>query len=198
MIDKFTDKLVALSRIERSRFFKIGAILGGATVMLLLAPAALVAVSEIVLRVMQGELWRLVEVVISFFALAAGLGTVIWAAVTQWQRGHGTPAPIAPPQELIVDGPYRLCRNPIQLGAMLYYLAVGTLYHNLITGILCFTMALGAGHLYHRRVEERELEKRFGEAYAAYRDRTPFVFPRFGKRNGNGENPGPSSGKAAL
>ena len=32
--------------------------------------------------------------------------------------------------------------------------------------------------LYHARIEERELEARFGQAYLEYGARTPFMIPR--------------------
>ncbi len=37
--------------------------------------------------------------------------------------------------------------------------------------------------IYIKRVEERELEARFGEAYRVYKENTPFIIPRiFGMR----------------
>jgi protein-S-isoprenylcysteine O-methyltransferase Ste14 len=36
--------------------------------------------------------------------------------------------------------------------------------------------------IYIKRVEEQEMEMRFGEEYLAYKRQTPFLIPRFGKR----------------
>jgi protein-S-isoprenylcysteine O-methyltransferase Ste14 len=88
---------------------------------------------------------------------------------------------MAPTQKLVVTGPYKLCRNPIQFGAILYYLGVGTASRGLGCGLFMAVSAAIIGSLYHRFVEEKELEKRFGRDYVAYRARTPFLLP-FGSR----------------
>jgi protein-S-isoprenylcysteine O-methyltransferase Ste14 len=36
--------------------------------------------------------------------------------------------------------------------------------------------------VYIKRVEEREMEARFGDAYRAYRRNTPFLLPRLGRK----------------
>ncbi len=100
-----------------------------------------------------------------------------WATLTQWRLGRGTPAPMAATQRLIVEGPYRLCRNPIELGAALYYLGFGTLFGSLGAGVFASLAALVLGSAYHKLVEERELLARFGDDYRRYRRRTPFLIP---------------------
>jgi protein-S-isoprenylcysteine O-methyltransferase Ste14 len=96
-----------------------------------------------------------------------------------WFVGEGTPAPTAPTQRLVVEGPYKLCRNPMKLGAISYYLGLGTLFHSLTTGLICFFVGLIIGTLYHKLVEEKELLIRFGEDYEKYKRSTPFLMPRF-------------------
>jgi len=46
--------------------------------------------------------------------------------------------------------------------------------------------------MYIVRIEEQELAARFGAAYLAYKEQTPFLIPRLGARR-----PGGGSGKAA-
>lgn len=119
-----------------------------------------------------------------WIVLVAGLWLLGASVFTQWTAGGGTPAYSAPTVRLITSGPYRLCRNPIQLGAMLYYLGLLTLLSSPLSGLLVFVLGGLTGSFYHGRVEEKELEQRFGQAYQEYKARTPFLIPRIFKRNG--------------
>ena len=113
------------------------------------------------------------------FMVAGALGLVFtfWSIRTQWLVGKGTPAPFAPPDRLIVSGPYRLCRSPLVFGTVCLNLALGTLAAGLAPGALlacCVAMGLW---IYHRRVEEKGLKKRFGREYEKYREDMPFMLP---------------------
>lgn len=110
-----------------------------------------------------------------------GFSLGFWAVEAQLTRGRGTPLPVMPTQELVIDGPFRYCRNPMTLGAILAYLGMA-LAARTVTGVL-LVLGLAAGLLtYLRRLEEGELAERFGEPYAAYRRRTPFIIPRLPTR----------------
>lgn len=108
---------------------------------------------------------------------AAGFSLGAWSIDTQLNRGRGTPLPMMPTQELLTEGPYGWCRNPMTLGTVLAYLgiAVGARTPAGMALVLSFATALLT---YLKRAEERELAERFGEAYAAYRRETPFIVPR--------------------
>jgi protein-S-isoprenylcysteine O-methyltransferase Ste14 len=115
--------------------------------------------------------------------ILGGLVTVLgfslgfWSVNTQLTRGRGTPLPVMPTQELLTDGPFRLCRNPMTLGAVLAYLGMAVAARTVAGTAL--VLALAATLLvYLRRLEEGELTARFGEAYLAYRRETPFIIPR--------------------
>ena len=108
-----------------------------------------------------------------------GSGMLVWSVKSFWTDGGGTPAPFAAPQRLVITGPYRYCRNPIQLGAMFLYFGMGATADSLITGASMLILALVVGTLYHRTIEEKELRMRFGAEYEEYRRRTPFLVPRF-------------------
>jgi protein-S-isoprenylcysteine O-methyltransferase Ste14 len=103
---------------------------------------------------------------------------LLWATVTFWRAGGGTPAPVAAPQRLVVAGPFLYSRNPIMLGAVLYYLGAGSLWLSPTAGLLMALVALALGAAYHHFVEEKELRLRFGAAYDEYRRTTPFLIPR--------------------
>ena len=56
--------------------------------------------------------------------IAAGLGVILWAAVWFWRKR----TPIEPhhvPKALIVEGPYRLNRNPIYTGLAVILIGTG-------------------------------------------------------------------------
>lgn len=58
------------------------------------------------------------------------------------------------------------------------YLGVGILFHSIGAAFLVLVFA-SALLIYIKRIEEKEMEIRFGQAYLAYKQRTPFIIPRF-------------------
>jgi protein-S-isoprenylcysteine O-methyltransferase Ste14 len=116
---------------------------------------------------------RMLGVLLTILGYSLGF----WSVNTQLTRGRGTPLPVMPTQELLTEGPFRYCRNPMTLGTILAYLGMAVAART-ITGA-AFVVALAASLLtYLKRLEEGELAERFGEAYLAYRDATPFIVPR--------------------
>lgn len=77
---------------------------------------------------------------------------------------------------MVTDGIYGLVRHPQYAGLML--LVIGSLI-NWPTPIT-LVMAPILIFMYCRlaQQEEKELEKRFGEVYKHYRDKTPAFFPK--------------------
>ncbi len=111
----------------------------------------------------------------------AGFALGFWSVDTQLDRGRGTPLPVMPTRELVTEGPFRYCRNPMTLGAILAYLGIAVAART--AAGLAFVLALAATLLvYLKRLEEQELAERFGEAYLAYRRTTPFIVPRLSGR----------------
>jgi len=111
-----------------------------------------------------------------------GLFFAFWSIGDQVTRGRGTPLPMLPTQELLTQGPFRYCRNPMTLGTILAYSGLG-IAAGTISGIglvLCFGALL---ILYIKGIEEKELAERFGDAYLAYKGEVPFMLPRFPKRD---------------
>jgi protein-S-isoprenylcysteine O-methyltransferase Ste14 len=105
-----------------------------------------------------------------------GLALGLWTNVVQFTVGRGTPVPLAPPRRLLDQGPYSRTRNPMALGAVGYYLGLAIAHGSL--GNLALAAGFGAAlAAYIRLVEEKELEKRFGDSYVEYRARVPFFFP---------------------
>jgi len=86
-----------------------------------------------------------------------------------------------PTQELLTDGPFRYCRNPMTLGAVLAYLGIAVTSRTPVGIALVLSLATCL-LVYLKRFEESELVERFGEPYRAYRRATPFLIPRFTER----------------
>jgi protein-S-isoprenylcysteine O-methyltransferase Ste14 len=74
---------------------------------------------------------------------------------------------------------YKYTRNPMSLGYYLFTLSIG-----FISGSTLFTLAVLLGlipaHIFFLKyLEELELELRLGESYKEYKQKTPFLIPRF-------------------
>lgn len=177
-VTRFVDTLVGAAAKPRSAGYKIGVAIGGALLFLAGVPALLFLAGVAIEKHLLVDSWRWLEKAFSFVCLGIGLGFMTWSVLTQFIVGKGTPVPIAPPQRLIVTGPYRLCRNPMALGTSVYYLGLGVFFGSLSTGVLMFLLALIILTCYHKLIEERELLRRFGAEYEAYRTKTPFLLPR--------------------
>ena len=82
-------------------------------------------------------------------------------------RAGGSAGMDVPPQRIITQGPYRLTRNPMYLGHLIFMLGLAlTFWSWLALIIVC-----GRAYWFHQRVlqDEVRLEKIFGAEYAAYR-----------------------------
>lgn len=116
---------------------------------------------------------RVLGVLVSVMGFCFGLRSVD----VQLTRGRGTPLPVMPTQELLTEGPYSFCRNPMTLGTILAYLGMAVAARSVAGMLLVVTLA-AALLAYLKCLEERELAERFGEAYLAYKRATPFIIPR--------------------
>ncbi|MBU0516789.1 MAG: isoprenylcysteine carboxylmethyltransferase family protein [Proteobacteria bacterium] len=183
MFGKLVDFIVRVSGRERSTRFKVVAIAFGATVFLVLLPALGIYLGYLVSLVFSISCPRWLELVLGLASILVGAWWLGWSFLAQWRLGRGTPAPIAAPQRLIVLGPYKLCRNPIQLGALCYYFGLGAAVASLTAGLFCLVVFFILGSAYHKFIEEKELLIRFGEDYGRYRRRTPFLIPRPWRRS---------------
>lgn len=145
-----------------------------------LLPTALVRLSAMVDRALRLPRLRAgpVNGLIGGLLMATGGLLAMWTIVVQFTTGRGTPLPAVAPQELIVDGPYRLCRNPMVLGTVIMYLGLAVDLGSLaaVALVVIPTSWLLA---YVKRWEEPALAARFGEAYRVYKQHTPFLLPRW-------------------
>jgi len=95
--------------------------------------------------------------------------------------GLGTPAPIAPPRNLVVSGLYRYVRNPIYVAVVTVILGQGLLFAD--TRLLGYGAALWLFfHIAVVAFEEPSLRENFGAEYESYCAQVPRWLPRLRPR----------------
>lgn len=83
-------------------------------------------------------------------------------------EGRGTPAPVAPPERLVVGGDYRFVRNPMYLAVITAVLGQAMIFGSL--GLLVYAVALWViTAAFVRWYEEPVLLRRYGDEYERYR-----------------------------
>jgi protein-S-isoprenylcysteine O-methyltransferase Ste14 len=109
----------------------------------------------------------------------AGLGFTLMVRTVRLfvRRGKGTPAPWDPPRRLVVEGVYRRVRNPMISGVICVLLAEALLFRSPPLGLWA-AVFVAANMIYIPIFEEPGLERRFGEAYGAYKANVPRWIPR--------------------
>ena len=109
--------------------------------------------------------------------IVAGLPGIVDSFVRFALQGLGTPAPVAPPRNLVVTGFYRHVRNPIYVALVSVVLGQVALFGDL--RLLGWAALLWLGfHTVVVASEEPELAETFGTQYADYRANVPRWIPR--------------------
>lgn len=112
---------------------------------------------------------------------AGGLGLSIWSIVYMKIRGDGNPvdafghAIAQRTSRLMTTGPYRICRNPMLLGACIYYAGVLIFLHSWQAAAIF--AAFFAVSMIQVRTEEERLERDFGDEYRRYKEKTKKMIP---------------------
>ena len=117
--------------------------------------------------------WRVAG--ITTFLLGWGLAE--WSAVVMVWYGHGTPLPADATRDLVVAGPYHYVRNPMAMGSFAQGFAVAMFAGSPLIALYVLMGAVGWNYLV-RPWEEFDLEQRFGEPYARYREAVRCWIPR--------------------
>jgi protein-S-isoprenylcysteine O-methyltransferase Ste14 len=83
--------------------------------------------------------------------------------------GHGTPAPVAPPQRLVLVGFYRYVRNPMYVGFAAGWIGLFVIFGHADPVLIAAVAAVALGvHLFVVFYEEPTLRKKFGTDYEEY------------------------------
>jgi protein-S-isoprenylcysteine O-methyltransferase Ste14 len=99
--------------------------------------------------------------------IAGGTAVLLDSFVRFAIQGMGTPAPVAPPQHLVVTGLYQYVRNPMYVAGLLLILGQGLLFGSirlLEYGVVIW-MAFSAFVVLY---EEPTLRRKFGKEYEGY------------------------------
>jgi protein-S-isoprenylcysteine O-methyltransferase Ste14 len=149
----------------------------------LLAPAVVTALAWLLDRALglEGFASWPATLIAGINLAVAGLAFWGWAVLSVYRQGRGSSLPLVPTRELVTDGPFALCRNPINLGAMIYYVGIALVMGS-YAALALFALWAALLLLYIKLVEEKELAARFGEEYRSYREATPFILPRFARK----------------
>lgn len=119
----------------------------------------------------QAATMALLGLAIGFAALGAWLrvwgSAYVGASVVDSPSMHG--------ERMLADGPYRRMRNPLYLGTLLHTIGISILMPP--AGAVFAIAAIWVLQVRLALAEEPFLEARFGQPYAAYRDRVPRFLP---------------------
>jgi protein-S-isoprenylcysteine O-methyltransferase Ste14 len=105
---------------------------------------------------------------VALLAASIGLCLSIWTVTLFMKFSKGTPAPWDPPKKLVIRGPYCYVRNPMIIGVLLILLAEALLFQSWPIAAWMAVFFIG-NSIYFPLVEEKSLEKRFGEDYTEYK-----------------------------
>jgi protein-S-isoprenylcysteine O-methyltransferase Ste14 len=114
--------------------------------------------------------------VLGVLLIGAGLVPLVHA-FTQFARAGGTPAPVAPPPRLVVEGFNRFVRNPMYVGVVTMIVGqASVLGRPVLLGYALTVWAATAAFVHW--YEEPILARTYGAEYAAYRAAVPAWRPR--------------------
>ena len=113
-----------------------------------------------------------------WLVIAAGIALYFVCAFWGFAvRGKGTPLPLDPPKKLVVEGPYRIVRNPMYWGVGSVILGEAAVFHSI--RLLDLLAAIATGVIFFVLfMEEPVLKRKFGAEYEEYCLRVPRWLPR--------------------
>jgi protein-S-isoprenylcysteine O-methyltransferase Ste14 len=115
--------------------------------------------------------------VLGAILLLAAFAVLISSFARFAAEGLGTPAPVAPPDRLVVGGFYRYVRNPMYLAVLSLIIGQALLLGQLILLVYAVVVTAAFTAMVHWH-EEPALLRQFGDQYAAYRAAVPGWLPR--------------------
>jgi protein-S-isoprenylcysteine O-methyltransferase Ste14 len=149
----------------------------GSLFFLAIAPGVVAGLVPWLMTRWSAHAWFLPVRLLGAVLIAAGVAALLPAFVRFAVEGVGTPAPVAPTEQLVVGGAYRYVRNPMYLAVAAVIVGQALLLGRAI--LLLYALTFGASvTAFVRGYEEPTLANRFGEEYNAYRHQVPRWVPR--------------------
>jgi len=149
----------------------------GSAIFFVLAPGSTAGlVPWLITRWRLGDHIGAVDVAGAVVALA-GLVVAVAAFVQFVREGRGTPAPVAPTEELVVGGLYRYVRNPMYVAVAAMIAGQAMLFRS-VAVLVWLGVFLIAVVSFVTGYEEPTLRRTYGESYDQYRRAVPGWWPR--------------------
>jgi len=159
---------------------RVVAIVAESIVFMIVVPLFLVVIASALDQRLQlpGFTSEPVNLFVGLLFAVPGWFFAMWFVQAQFKLGEGIP--VFATQKLIAQGPYAHCRNPMTLGAVLFYIGISICMGSLsAVGLTMLFAALSV--VYLKMIEEKRLEEYFGSEYLEYKQRTPFIIPRLNR-----------------
>jgi protein-S-isoprenylcysteine O-methyltransferase Ste14 len=125
----------------------------------------------------DGNLYPVGVRVAGAVAVAAGAAVLLGAFVQFVAEGRGTPAPVAPTDQLVVRGLYRYVRNPMYLAVLAVIAGQALILARPVLLAYAAVVAAAFAAFVHG-YEEPVLARRYGAQYDDYRREVPRWRPR--------------------
>ena len=109
--------------------------------------------------------------------MTASIFLVIWCSLKHYKTGRTTVVPIQNAISLIDKDIYQYTRNPIYLGAIMFFLGL-FFYTGYPTIFIYFLTSIPILHFYVVYIEEPECRKSLGKSYVEYCKNVPRWMPR--------------------
>ena len=119
----------------------------------------------------------LIRLPVGVVLLVIGVPVVVWT-ILRFIRTKGTPIPFNPPPKMVIDGLYGMVRNPMHLGWTIVLIGLAVLLQTFTLLVIFIPLFVLVHIIYIRFVEEKELEKKFGQAYIDYKKHVPMFIPK--------------------
>ncbi|MCC7291546.1 MAG: isoprenylcysteine carboxylmethyltransferase family protein [Phycisphaerales bacterium] len=108
---------------------------------------------------------------LGYLVVVAGLLFRLWSIMYIGERKS---------RELVVEGPYSLCRHPLYTGTFLLSIGAGLCFENPPMSLAAILLVIPI-HAVTAGMEERKLAAKFGSAYTSYAEGLPRFIPHFGR-----------------
>jgi protein-S-isoprenylcysteine O-methyltransferase Ste14 len=106
---------------------------------------------------------------LGYILLLLGIGLRMWSTLYIGQRKS---------KQLITDGPFSMCRNPLYFGSLLIAIGASLCFENFV--LLAYVLViLIPVHLFVVFAEEQKLMKEFGAPYEKYKKEVPRLWLAF-------------------